>query len=424
MIIVMRRFLILGTLTAVVISGASVYAQTPASSPAATQTEKGITPNLVVGEVTAMDAAAKQLTVKTDGGAMVAVALADKTAYLRAQPGATTLENATPITLADVRLGDRVMARGKVAEDKRSVSARQVIVMTKEAITEKREREREDWQRRGIVGIVTALNPTTKEVTLQLRSMAGAAQDITLETGGSNVKFRRYAPDSVKFSNAKQSSFAELKAGDQLRAKGEKSADGTRFVPEEVVSGSFRMLRGTVETINAQANELKVKDLQSGQTMTVAVSPDSTLRRIPAEFAARFAARGQGGGQGNGQGAQGGDGAGGARQSAGGNDERRASGGERPGGERRPGGGRRMGGTSFQDFLERMPAVTLAELKPGDMIVVSSTTGADPSRITAIALVAGVEALMQQQAAGRGRGGQGATLGMPQGALDIGIGGP
>ena len=42
-----------------------------------------------------------------------------------------------------------------------------------------------------------------------------------------------------------------------------------------------------------------------------------------------------------------------------------------------------------------LPAFTLQELKAGDSIVISSTKGADPARVTAIAVVSGVGPLLQ-----------------------------
>jgi hypothetical protein len=83
------------------------------------------------------------------------------------------------------------------------------------------------------------------------------------------------------------------------------------------------------------------------------------------------------------------------------------------------------GGGEAQDMLERMPQTTLAELKPGDMIVVSSTTGADPTRLTAIALVAGIDAVINAMpaAAARPNAGGGQDLGLP-GGIDLGIGLP
>ncbi len=45
-------------------------------------------------------------------------------------------------------------------------------------------------------------------------------------------------------------------------------------------------------------------------------------------------------------------------------------------------------------MLDRTPKMTLADLKPGDAIIVSSTEGTAPNQITAITLVAGVEPIL------------------------------
>ena len=44
--------------------------------------------------------------------------------------------------------------------------------------------------------------------------------------------------------------------------------------------------------------------------------------------------------------------------------------------------------------LEQMPALAFAELKRGEAVIILSTAGADPSHVTAIVLVAGVEPLL------------------------------
>jgi hypothetical protein len=72
-------------------------------------------------------------------------------------------------------------------------------------------------------------------------------------------------------------------------------------------------------------------------------------------------------------------------------------------------------------MIERLPLVTIAELKKGDVIAVSSTTGVDPARVTAIKLVAGIEALMTRAQGPPGAGGQSPSLNLP--GLDS-IGGP
>ncbi|HYX41550.1 MAG TPA: hypothetical protein VE821_07625, partial [Pyrinomonadaceae bacterium] len=167
----MKKFLVIFALCAGLLAG-SAQAQQPATTaaPAAGQANTGISPNGVIGEVTTIDAAAKRMTIKTDTGAVVAVLLDDKTIYKRVPPGETTLKNATDIVLTDVAVGDRVFARGRVADDQKSVPARQLILMTKAAIAQKQEHDREEWQRRGIFGAIQTLNPETKEITLLSRT--------------------------------------------------------------------------------------------------------------------------------------------------------------------------------------------------------------------------------------------------------------
>jgi len=83
------------------------------------------------------------------------------------------------------------------------------------------------------------------------------------------------------------------------------------------------------------------------------------------------------------------------------------------------------GGGDFQDMLERMPAVALTEIKAGDVIAVSSTMGADPSRLTAITLVTGVDAILTaMQGPGSARRTVNLSTGLPSGVLDFGIGQP
>lgn len=429
----MKKLLIILTLATLALAVGSVNAHGQGAQPthaAASQTaDTSITANGVIGEVTAIDAAANRLTVKTDAGTSVSVMLNEKTAYMRLAPGEKTLANAVKIQLMDVTLGDRVWARGKVAEDQKSVPAIALVVMTKAALDEKHERERAEWRRRSVAGIVTALNPDTKEITLGMRGRVEATP-VLITTAG-NVEFRRYAPDSVKFSDARPSSFAELKVGDQLRALGERSADGARFTPEKIVSGSFRTIGGAVTAVNAAASEIKIKDVQSGQPVTIVVSRDSLLRRLPPEMAARLARRGARGGDTGGSGDEAANAPGANRRETGARPS--TEGGE---GERRPGGAGRWqngdgaragrGGFDFQEMLERLPALGIDELKPGDMIIVSSTVGAEASRVTAIKLVAGVDELLKTAPRRQGRqgGSVDSGLGLDSGPIDFGIGLP
>jgi hypothetical protein len=60
-------------------------------------------------------------------------------------------------------------------------------------------------------------------------------------------------------------------------------------------------------------------------------------------------------------------------------------------------------GGDMQQMLERLPAIKLEDLKPGDAIIVSSTEGVDPGHVTAITLIAGVEPILSATPAGSQR---------------------
>jgi len=65
-----------------------------------------------------------------------------------------------------------------------------------------------------------------------------------------------------------------------------------------------------------------------------------------------------------------------------------------PGARRQGSGPRPGGGFNINDMLERLPTISIADVKVGDTIIVSSTQGVDPARLTAIALVAGADTLL------------------------------
>ena len=375
-------FLALSLAVIAVFAGSSANAQTSATTAVAPQTgDSSITANRALGEVKVIDTSAKQLIIKTDAGSLVTVVLSDGTSFMRVAPGETTLTNATKITFGDVAEGDRVMAMGKVSDDRKLVPARTLIVMTKADLAKKQEADRAEWKRRGILGIITALKPETKEITITSRTMAGP-QSITIPVS-EKVELRRYAPDSIKFADAQAAKFDELKVGDQLRALGERDTAGTTFTAEKVVTGSFKTVAGVITAVDPATGELKINDMQTKQPLTIVVKHDAVLRKFPA-------AGEMGGGMMMGR--PGGSGAGG--QAAGPGPGAGAAG---PG----AGGGMRMGGggMNVQEMLERLPTIALSEVKVGDTIIVSSTRGADPSRLTAISLISGADTLLNMLAA-------------------------
>ena len=372
----------LGVLSLILLAGASqANAQGPANH---------------VGVVTAIDLAAKQIKIKTDAGAELSVALQDRTNYLRV--GADlNMKNATKIAPGDVAVGDRVLARGALSEDKATVTATSVVVMGKEEVAKKHEAEQAEWKKRGVSGVITALNPDSKQITISVRSHEGVKPLIVPVSG--SVDMRRYAPDSVRFSDAKPSTFADLKVGDQVRALGNKNEDGTQLTPEYIVSGSFRNVAATVISVDPAAKTIRIIDLDTKKPAVVRVEADSNVHKLTPEIANMLARRLKAAEAG---------GPGGPRPAAMTGD--RPAGG--PGGPGGPGGG---GGADIEQMIERMPPLNLADLKKGDALVISSTAGADPDKITAITLLAGVEPILTSAPKGR--------QGMALGSWNLGMGG-
>ena len=379
--------------------------------------DPNITAKYAVGEVKSIDTTAKQLTIKTDAGSTVTVALNDKTTYKKLAPGETSLTNATDVTLADLAEGDRVMARGTVSADQKTVPAVMVVVMTKGDLAKKAEAERAEWRRRGILGVITAIKPESKEITITHRAMGG--NQLVVIPVSDKTEMLRYAPDSIKFADAKPSNFGELKVGDQLRALGDRTDDPLRFNPQKVVTGSFRTVGGVVTAVNAATGEIKINELEKKTPLTVVIKQDAVLRRFPAEFGMGMGmgARPSGGAPGGAAPAGGGQG-----QAAQGNAQQRPVGAGGPGGPGGQGGPGGRPGFNINDMLERLPTISIADVKVGDTIIVSSTQGVDPSRLTAISLVAGADTLLAmlapRPAAGQapnpaaGLGGSGISFGI------------
>jgi len=342
--------------------------------------DPNIAAKYAIGEIKSIDATAKQLTIKTDAGSMVTVSLSDKTTYKKLAPGEQSLTNATDVTFADLAEGDRVMARGTVSEDRKSVPALMVIVMTKGDLAKKQEAERAEWRRRGILGVITALKPEAKEITISNRTIAGT-QAVVIALND-KTEMRRYAPDSIKFGDAKPSEFSELKVGDQLRALGDRTADPLHFNAQKVVTGSFRTVGGVVTAVDPATGEIKINELEKKHPLTIIVKNDAVLRRFPSEMGAMGGFRGPGG-------------PGGGAPPAGGGQQGQAP--ARPqgaGGPGSPGGPGGRPGFNINDMLERLPTITIADVKVGDTIIVSSTQGVDPTRLTAISLVTGADTLL------------------------------
>jgi len=264
------------------------------------------------------------------------------------------------------------------------MTASAIIAMKLSDLESKQQREREDWQKRGVAGLVNAVDNATGTVTVSVTAFAGK-NTVAIHTTKDTV-VRRYAPDSVRFDDAQPGSLAQIKSGDQLRARGTRTADGRELSAEEIVSGAFRNIAGNVASVDASSGTFTVLDAATKKPITVKVTAESQLRNLPPEMAKRMAMR-----------LTGAPGTGVAGPSTGANQPGPPSGGFRREGmnqppEGAPSGPPRRG--DIQQLFNRLPQMSVGEMQKGDTVMLVATEGTSTGVVTAIKLLDGVEPLL------------------------------
>jgi len=295
------------------------------------------------------------------------------------------------------------------------VMASTMVVMKHADVEQTQEQQREDWQQHGIGGLVSSVDTTQGSIVITQTSVAGVKKTITIQTSSSTI-IRRYAPQSVKFEDATTSTLDKIKSGDQVRARGTMGADGSSFSAEEIVSGEFRNISGTISSIDATAGTVTVMDLATKKPVLVNISTDSQVRKLAPQMAQRLAARLKGGTSGAGGSA--GTGAAGGEASNGSSSpsQANANSGAAPGNGPPTGGASGAGGTGYrggggagagggggadlQQMLARLPASTLADFQKGDAVMIVSTEGTASGGVTAITLLGGVEPILEASPSG------------------------
>lgn len=322
------------------------------------------------------------ITLTPDSGADVNFAVEPATRIVRIAPGEKDLKNSSPIQLQDLQVGDRVLVAGKTADDIQSLTASTIVVMKSSDVDTLHQHELQDWQKRGVDGLATAVDAAAGTIAISARG-----KRVVIHTS-QNTVFRRYAPDSVKFEDAKVSTLQEVHSGDQVRARGERSADGSELQAEEIVSGSFPSIAGTVNSVDASSSTLSVHDLVGKKNIAVKVAPDSQLRNLPPEMAQRIAMVLKGAASGSQPSADSGPAGSGASHAA------PTSGAAGAGASGSGMGGRSGGSPDFQRLLTRAPATSLTDLHKGDAVLILSTAGSTGVG-TVITLLSGVEPILR-----------------------------
>src|SRR5882724_2255087 len=359
--------------------------------------QNALTPATTRAVGTISSISGQAITLKTDAGAEVVVTVTDSTKLLQLKPGQKDLKEATPLSFSDLKTGDRVLVRGAASADGKQLQAASVIAMKQSDIADKQARDRAEWQRNGVGGLVKSVDPASGTISIATNG-AGTPKEISIHTSKSTV-MRRYAPDSIKFDDAKPAPLSEIKPGDQLRARGQKTADGKELTADEIVSGTFRSIAGILVSTDAAAGTITVTDLATKQPVTLRVSADSQLRKLQPFLAQGIAmhlkaAAAEGTAAPN-AGAPTASNAGQAATPPAGGAPRGGPGSGGPGAGMPGGNGQARGGGEFQQMIARMPAASLSDLMKGDALMIVATEGSSTAPSTVISLLGGVEPILQ-----------------------------
>jgi len=339
-------------------------------------------PARFVGTITAINGST--ITVKTDAGESKQVEVPATAVMKRLAPGQKDLSTADTIQLTDLATGDRVLVKLDPNATGATPQAVQLVAMKQTDIAQKQQQDRDEWQRNGTGGLVKSVDPAASVVMITIGA-GPTAKTVTVQISKTTV-LKRYAPNSIRFADAQPAALDAVHAGNQFQVLGQKNADGSEVTATSVVSGSFRNISGVVGSIDTAASTLTVKDLASKKNVTVHITPDAEMRRLPDMMARMIAGRLKGGAAATGGGgtaipARPQGGAASTSSQAGNGQARRGSAG------------------ALGQILERAPAVQLGDLKKGEAVMLVSTDGA--TDVTAIKLLAGAEPLLESPDASR-----------------------
>ncbi|MBP9663577.1 MAG: hypothetical protein KBD94_03085 [Pyrinomonadaceae bacterium] len=355
------------------------------------QAPTSIKPVYIAGELVSMSASKLTVAAKTGN---VDVVTTESTAYKRVPPDKVSIAAATGGKLTDISIGDKLTISALPTADGKGFTARTVYFSTKADLAAKNAKEAEEWRTRGISGKVVSVNTETNQIGIETGSLMNKTS-VTV-TPKTDAKVLRYAADSVKFADARPSSLDIIKPGDQLRALGDRSQDGTTFAAETVLTGGFRQMAGTVVSVDTATKEAVIKDVATNKDVTVSFGDAVFLKRFPEEMVQRLLAMQTGG--------PGGIRPAGAPTTTG----QTAQAGQGPAGSG-PRGPINGGGRGLDEMVERAPNITAADLKAGEMIAIL-TGASDASQTTvgklkAIKLIAGVEPFVRIARATNNSGG-------------------
>jgi hypothetical protein len=374
----------------------AAMAQAPAASPYTS----------VVGTITKVDVNAKVISIKNDKGDTT-VKYSDLTKLLQLPAGETDPAKATAAKPETFEAGDRVELARVQTKDPTGLPASTVIVKKAADIAKEAAQKAQEWQTQAVSGFADSIDAAGKKIAMKVKGVAGAPdRDVTLDVSG-RVNYQRFSDKTFAYEVADMSA---VKPGDHVRVLGVKNADVTAIKVTDLAADSIKQIGATIKSIDAATGQIVATDTAK-KPVTIVVHTNTKVKRLDDQTALMIArlvnpsfqgtgGRGAGAGGGRGPGGPGGGGAAAGGGAPGGG----APGGGAPGGGgggrgfggQAGGGGRGRGGANqIQTLVDQQPDIKIADLKPGEPLIVSGPTSADSTNLTATMVLAGVEQILR-----------------------------
>jgi hypothetical protein len=352
----------------------------------------------VQGSITKVDLAGKVISVKTDTGDTT-VKFNDQTQLMQLPPGEADVKKATPLKAEEISAGDHILARVQT-KDLTGLPARTVYVNRASDIAKENAAKAAEWQTQAVSGFAESVDPGAKKISMKVRGTAGAPdRDVVLDLSGA-VSYQRFSDKTFDYERTDVNA---IKTGDHLRVLGTKNADVTQIKVTDLAADAIKQIGATIKSIDPVTGQITAVDTAK-KPVIITVRTATKVKRLDdptAQMIARIVnpsfqgARGGGRGAGAGAGAGDGAGAGGGRGFGGGQAAGGVPGGSGFGG-RGGGGGRARGGAGqIQSLIDQQPDAKVADLKPGEPIIVSGPSSPDSSSFSAMMVLAGVDPILR-----------------------------
>lgn len=223
------------------------------------------------GQLFGMDSIGHSFLLKSDSGDVTSVHFADSTVFLQVPAGKPAMP-AVAIDPNQMNAGDRLCIQSQ--GDNQPIS--KALVTRRQDIEVQQREELADWQAHSVFGSIMALDPRTRRIALKV-VQAGRSSEITVDASGP-VTYQSAQKGALTGLPA---SWNRLSVGDYIYVRGDKLPDAGTMAARLVVTGGFRTVTGTIESMDPLDERIHIRTLASGTDRTIDIDPSKLHATSP-----------------------------------------------------------------------------------------------------------------------------------------------